>query len=137
MKVKAFNYNCYYFWYKIVCSYFHDEKDKFQNKFLFFLNSLINIDDTHELISFIEIIRRFWCNENRDNKYNFDRNLNNENEDMFFVLQSFESSNKMMTFLCYYFQSVLCFFLWKKSQEISTSFIFFLNMKCDDATYHC
>ena len=35
-----------------------DKKNKFQNKFSFFLNSLININDAYELISLVETVRK-------------------------------------------------------------------------------
>src|SRR5947207_412428 len=59
LKIKILSYNCYYFLYKMICLHFYDEKNKFQNKFLFFLSSLISINDAHELIFLVETMKRF------------------------------------------------------------------------------
>ena len=114
LKAEMFNYNCYYFWYEMICLHFYNEKDKFQNKFLFFLNLFISIDDAHELISLIKTMRRLWYDKNRNNKCSFNKNLNSKNENMFFMLQNLENNNKITMFLYHYFQSALYSFFWKK-----------------------
>ena len=109
----------------MICQYFHYAKNKLQNSYSFFLNLLINIYNVQKLISLIKIMRKFWCDNSKNNRCNLNRNLNSKNKNMSLLLQNFKNCNRETIFLCHYFQSALYFLSWKIAENIYF-LIFFL-----------
>jgi len=118
----------------MICQYFHYAKNKLQNSYSFFLNLLINIYNIQKLISLIKIMRKFWCDNSKNNKYNLNRNLNSKNKNMFLLLQNFKNCNRATIFLCHYFQLALYSLSWKiafKTKIVFSVIIMFADEKIE------